>query len=256
MSDNKLETAITAAEEKIEKAATATEEAVEKPKAEEPLEEEKKETPKLDDETEMALALFRSLKDPAKSADVIRLMAKEAGIIESPKQAETVAKTIEEVIKEGLGEDYEFLADKLAPVIKTAVEMATKDLREQSERTAQEQEAAKIKTAIDNVMGKYAEVEKLEADVLKLMDEILPSPDQAPGVYFERLLKIAAAEKGITLKLKTASERIIANRDNSAVRLAAEGGKSEKAVTKSATPMNLNQAVEAAMEQLSKGTSK
>lgn len=254
MSDNKLETAITAAEEKLEKPEEKVVEAAES-KVEEPKE-EAKEASKTDSETEMALALFRSLKDPNKSADVIRLMAREAGLLETKKEEAVVAKTIEEVIKEGLGEDYEFLADKLAPVIKTAVEMATKDLREQNERTAQEQEASKIKTAIDNVMGKYAEADKLEADVLKLMDEILPSPDQAPGVYFERLLRIAAAEKGVTLKLKTASERIASNRDNSAVRLAAEGGKSETSVTKSATSMNLNQAIEVAMEQLSKGTSK
>jgi len=255
MSDN-LNTAITAAEEKLEKPAETTKEVKPVESAvvvEETKEEEKKETPSSDSETEMALALFRTLKDPAKSADVIRLMAREAGIIESPKQAEVVAKTIEEVVKEGLGEEYEFLAEKLGPAIKSAVELATKDIREQTERAAQEQEAIKIRTAIDNVMGKYAEAEKLEADVLKLMDEILPSPDQAPGVYFERLLKIAAAEKGVTLKLKTASERISSNRDNAAVRLAAEGGKSDTAVTKTATTMDLNQAIKTAMEQLSKG---
>lgn len=254
MADTSLETIIENASTELEGAEETKTETTEETK-EETKAEEKKETKVADTtEQEMALSLFRALKDPNKAADVIRVMAKEAGLLETKEEKKEAVKTIEEVIKEGLGEEYEFLAEKLGPIIKASVEIATKDVREAQAKSDQDREAARIDTAINSVMGKYADSEKLQDDVLKLMDEILPSPDQKVEVYIERLLKVAAAERGTPLKLKTAGEKIAQTRQNAAARLAAEGGKSESAVTPAAKAMDINQAVEAALAALSKET--
>lgn len=250
---NELGTAIENAETELAKETPVEETPGEETLVEETKTETSKEekvTPPDTTEQEMALSLFRALKDPTKAADVIRVMAREAGLLETPTEKKEAAKTIEEVIKEGLGEEYDFLADKLAPVIKAAVELSTKDLRESTEAAAQEREAAKIDAAINSVMGKYAGADKLENAVFKLMDDILPAPNQKVEVYIERLLKIASSEQGVPLKLKTAGEKIAANRGNAAARLAAEGGKSETAVVTPAKAMNINEAVAAAMAAL------
>lgn len=258
MAEQNLTEIIETAASTLEEATSTTEtketkeEAVKEETKEEPKEETKK--PTLEEaEQEQALSLFRALKDPNRAADVIRVMAKEAGLLETKAEKKEAERTIEEIIKEGLGEEYEFLSEKLGPVIKQAVEFATKDIREKTDATEKEREAEKINREIESVLNKYADAAKLEPDVLALMNEILPSPGQKVDVYFERLLKIAAAERGITLRTKTAGEKIVQTRQNAAERLSAGGGKSDKSVTLPSTTMDLNAAIEMAMVALSKG---
>lgn len=253
MSDISIETAINDAEKTLdetpaEKATETSEETKEAPK-----EEPKKQTVE-EQEAEMALSLFRALKDPAKGKTVIELMAKEAGLLETPAEKKEAVKTIAEVIKEGLGEDYEFLADKLVPTIQQAIELSNKDIRETLEQNARERESARIDAAIAKVVGTYEVSDELQRDMLNLMDEIPIQANVDPAKYFERLLKVAAADKGVALKSKSTAEVIKRNRDNAAARLAASGGgKSETSAVPAPKAMDLDAAIKAAQEELAKG---
>lgn len=73
--------------------------------------------------TRDALRLYEALEDPTIGPGVIKELAKRAGIAASEDKITPTAavKTVVDVLKENLGEDYGFLADKLANGIQTIV---------------------------------------------------------------------------------------------------------------------------------------
>lgn len=87
-----------------------------------------------DEEIAIAVELFRALKDPAQSADIIRRMAIQSGVIkEAPTgqtqaQVKAEAKELKDIISEVLGEEYPDLKDKLHTIMKAVQDRSAQEI--------------------------------------------------------------------------------------------------------------------------------
>lgn len=73
----------------------------------------------VSEDTQFALDLYNSLRDPQKAYGTLELLARQFGL-EVRKGEVTKAEatqTIQEILNEGLGADYQFLAQKFGPIL-------------------------------------------------------------------------------------------------------------------------------------------
>src|SRR5262245_61270036 len=68
--------------------------------------------------------LYKALRDPATRGPILAALAQQAGLQlgAAPSKVETreAARTIQQAVKESLGKEYEFLADRLGSAIENA----------------------------------------------------------------------------------------------------------------------------------------
>lgn len=240
-------------------------------KKEEPKETKKEDS---DDLTAEELTAFKNLKsllnDKETAPETIRLLAKKAGVnldaVETKKEQVAAKKTILETLKENLPEEMQYLADILAPglakVIKSEVEDEVKDLKEYKTRTEVKEIENEISLAVTGEFKKFSNSNEIEQEVFNLMSEVPKDPKISHAKYFQRLITLAAAEKGLVLiktdgeakpKVEINNERVNKNRTDAASRLASERGSEVKTGTEvTSKKMNLNDAVKDAVEQATK----
>jgi hypothetical protein len=206
---------------------------------------------------ERAKDLYRAIKDPKSAVTVIKMMAESAGLL-NPTQTEVkeVAKTIQELIAEGLGSDYAFLAEKLGTTIETVVKAQvaeqTKDLRENAAKSARNAEETRVDAAIQKVFKAHDDAEALGDDILKLMDKVLPSPDASTEEYFENLYLIAASKKTKASLTSKVTDKLARNRSD-AVSKIASAGKSTDQIFAAPQKMSAREAIALAVAELDKG---
>ena len=207
-----------------------------------------------------AKAIYKALKQPDSQEGkyvinkIIELAQVDIDKDSSKKEVKEAAKSIKDVIKEELGEDYKFLADKLGSALEKGLEKAvterTKDIRDDITFRQQKELENTLKSAQDRLQENYPQVKDLETEMVKIMDQIKPSPNTPPYEYIESILFIAANRKGINLKTKTSSnQRIESNRKDAHSRLASEGVEPTKVATTS-RKQNLDESIKAAMEKV------
>ncbi len=211
-----------------------------------------------DDEKEEAARLYRALKDPKAAGPIIAALAQQAGILNPAKPAETVkekkveAKKVTELLKEGLGKEYEFLADRLGTSIEKILEQERQVQAVQIDALAQENIVREINSTLSSLAKESkGESKKLEARMTELMDEIKPGENVSIDKYLRRIYAIAASEKRPTQTTRQNVERINRNAADVPGRIT-----SSSAVHETATPpkkMNLNEAVAWAAKELTKG---
>lgn len=225
---------------------------------------ETKEEPKKDElsalEQEQATQLFRALKNPETAPRVIEIMAKEAGFekITTKKEAAEVKDDVLDALKESLGTDFDFLADKLAPAIKKIVDSKlaenTKDIRE---RLSQEDEN-KLANIADKkqttIAREYFDAEVLPDNILdemsKMMDKVNPSKDMSVEEYVENIFYAVAGKLHLTPTTKSSTEKANKNRSDAPSRLASSGTKQPVAMAISSKKMGLDEAVRSAVESM------
>jgi len=222
-------------------------------------------------ETEKAIQLYKALNDPESGTKILRILAQEAGLLDSSskKEQKVIEKSIKEVLKESLGSEYQFLSDRIGDALeKILPDLATKGSREVKERLDAREKAdlsKEIDSALSETFGQFDSVPKsVEKRFNELIDEMPPVPGKTvPKVYFNRLIKIAAEEVGITLNSKNKDsnknplsqamkDRISRNKNDASSRLASKGSEAEVEGTSnsvSTPPKSRREAIERAVKE-------
>lgn len=170
-----------------------------------------------------ARQLFAALQDPNKSKVVIDFLAQNAGYSKPPEtkaEVKEVAKGMVDELKEALGPELAYLAEKMGPVfekhLKTQTEESIKPLRAKQE----ENDLAALRTEGDRVQEllatKYFGSKELPDNVVKKASEVMNTYNATPGQsmedYLENVLFIASGKLGIQLKAGTSQQQQSANR--------------------------------------------
>jgi hypothetical protein len=209
-------------EEEVEESGEETEEGDEE---EEEDEEELSET-----ELKESKALFKLLKDPATRTDVIAEMARRSGILKevsadtTDKKIAKTALSVVDTLKESLGTEYAFLADKLGPGIEKLLKQERDALGERVSTT----EAKHLENEIESIylkLGKETRGEfgKFEKEITRLADKVMPAPGTTTEEYIRMLYSIASSGKGATNLKRNLADKINRNANDAAGRLASSG---------------------------------
>ena len=236
----------------------------ESPKIKEPDKEETKESELRDDEVAFAKNLYKALNnsDPNVQLKTLKLLANAANMdlkeIETKKDIKEAEKDLVALLKEGLGE-FDFLAEKLGPVLERAlksyVAKETEPIKQAQQLIEDEKLRDEVSSAVDKAFGEYTNATEVKDEVIQLMDNFKPSAKMAHKDYFRSLIILAASNKGITLKLANSqisqdnNAKIDKNRRDAATRLASERVNEVKDVTRITQFKNLKEAVSDAAEK-------
>lgn len=209
-----------------------------------------------DEELAHAKNLFLLLKNPASSKQVVEILAKQAGLVgdETKQEQKEVAKTLTDLLKEELGEEYAFMADKLAPAIEKAVKVKvdehTKEIRERFEADSTAKVEAEVNTGLENLAKDHDDAEDFYEDIYKLMDTHPPDAKATAREYFEDLYWIAKGRKSSESVKAKIQDKVAKNRADASSRLASGGkGTTVKGETMP-SKMSLDESIRAAMESI------
>lgn len=174
-------------------------------------------TPELDQETQEAIALYNSLKDPEKGKIVIEMLAKRAGLVPGEQPTKTEKKTITQRIKESLGEENSILADALGPALDQIISEAVQEKIHPITQSLQEERIQEFSSRIDATIEKLntdtkGESKKLEKEMLKVMDKVNPSKGTSPEDYINMVYKIASGNTAEVERIKRTNEKQIENK--------------------------------------------
>lgn len=227
--------------------------------------EEEKHEQEIDQDAEQGKLLIQALRDPQKAVQVIDFLATQAGYTKATVQTRQDikdAKTeINTILEKNLGEEFKFLAPKLAPAIQESLETlleghdSNADLRERLDR--QELRSIQDETARTHVTlaNEWFGQDDMPTNVIKAMsqamDEFPPTdPDMAPERYYRKIFSLVVGDLGLQ-KRGRASEKIIRNRtDDLARNLSSQNRGITPNVNGNPKRMNINDAVSLAMEQV------
>ena len=165
-----------------------------------------------------AMNLFLALRDPKTAPDVIRQLAHISGLdIEKPKEAQTLRKSITQILSDELGEDNSLLTERLGPalekILAQAVEEKLSPIKSDLEMRQQQEVATRIDTALDSInksTGGFAT--KLDGAMSKLMEQIAPGPNTPPEQYINYIFKLAKSEFDEAEKVKAQDAKRMANK--------------------------------------------
>jgi hypothetical protein len=253
-------------EKKTETASTDKKDTKETPKEESKKEEESSEDGLTKENLVAAKQLYQALSNKDTSLQTLQMLAKAAGFdlanVKTEKQAEKAEESLQDLLKEGLGE-FDFLADKLGPVLEKALQRAidkqTKDLREDASNRRQKELATQVNDGYAKAFAAYENSESLQDSVGKLINEFKPAAQMTYEAYFKSLIVIAADRAEIELKKvgkvnkeveDKKEKKIEKNRHDVGSKLASERGAESKTMVRPSGKMKLNDAVQAAIEQL------
>jgi hypothetical protein len=269
---------ITNRKEAIASAITSLEEPTKEDNDKDGNKAEVKEEPKVDKEVEAAAEekatnqakeLFKALNDPVQAPLFIDFLARQAGYTkgEIAKAAATKAETATlaedtiSILKESLGEEFGFLADKFAPAIEKIlakkVEESQKDIREEftrQETTRLQNESATVMSKLaDGFFGKGEELpDTVTSEMSKYMDRMQPSKGTSLKEYVEDAFNAAIGKLGLQKTDKDKQNRTNKNRTDAASRLASERVPAEENIQLDSKPMSRQQAIKAAVEAVDK----
>lgn len=206
--------------------------------------------------------LFKLLTNDKTSAATLKTLVMQAGLelkdIETKAETKIAAKTIKERIREGLGDDYKFLGEKLGTVIESvladAVKEQTKDIRERQEKQINDTTLQIVKAAQASVTSEYT---KIPTNVLEEVLRIQVEQDILPGKatperYFRTCLTMAAENLGVQLVKKPASTSASdgKKREKSPLENLSESRGSHKEGVNTTQVKSINDAIAKAVDQV------
>lgn len=213
-----------------------------------PTTEETARTERLD----KALRLYEALEDPNVGPAVLAEMVKKAGMVIQPankKEEQQVTKTVVDVLKESLGTEYEFLADRLAPgldkIVKAIVSEQVKPIQESNQQAIERAIVADIDSAYARAESRHKDFKEYDKEMMELSKE-LPYTGETPeqfDKYLDRLYKLASADKKEAKVIKNTVDKI--NKNSQELRDSSTEVQ-ETRVTKGSKLPTLNEAVAAA----------
>lgn len=224
-------------------------------KKEEEVKEEKKEEKKESEETDEeiaeeakeALKIYNLLKDPKQGKEVVRFLARQAGLeIKEGATEKEVRKNAADVLKESLGNEYEFLAPKLLPGLRALIDEEVAAVK----RALIEDQRAKLSQDYDNAWEALNEqtdgdFESRGEEIIKAMEEFPYSGKQPIKQYLGRIYKMVGGEKPVEKKLSRTLERIKKNAEEAEV---SNSGASDERVKASSRLPTREEAIAAALK--------
>ncbi len=221
---------------------------------EETTETQEEEEEKLsDDEATEARNLYKALKNPKSSSAIIAALAQQAGLFNqvqppSVKEIKETKREIKDILAEGLGKEYSFLADKLGPAIEKVLDQERKTSEERFAQLRQTEVEREVVTAYEKLaVQTKGESKRLEGRMAELSEQI-PIGKLAVKDYMNNLYLIASGEKK-TPPAKIA-DQIKKNASDVGSRLRSGSIQNTEVPSKK---MNLNESVNFALDQLTRG---
>jgi hypothetical protein len=221
--------------------------------------EETQEVEDLDEESiKEAKTLYKLLKDPSKSKDVLTAMAVTAGIITlndaptTPTEIREAKRDIKALVKEKLGKDFEFFAPKLSEVIEAVLEEA----RSETEDSTKDIRLQTIQSQVDNAAMRLnketnGDYRKIENRVLELVKRY-PQPDNTSIYDYLKEMYSMAGGKVNSASTRKIVDRIQQNAKDAPGRMrtsVANNGKEPPAL-QAGKKLGLKGAVEAALKSM------
>ena len=202
--------------------------------------EEKEESQKDDELDEAGLAeakrLYKALQNPQTANQVVAAMAAQLGFL-GPKAPETLKeeakakKEITAILKEGLGEEYSFLADRLGKSIDAIFQQEKEEQAVKEQANLQKQVEKESLNALDKLASKTkGESRKVEAKMAELSAKILPGPGMSADEYMEVLYTQATAGRTVQRVKANLNDKIRRNANDVSTRLRSAGGNRDEGV--------------------------
>lgn len=174
----------------------------EAPKEKEVPKEEKEdeEEVQLDARTTKALQLLDLLEDPEKGYKVIEKMARNVGLFKedlTPKEEKVAVNKFKQLAKEKLGEEYDFLSDKIGDLLEAVVGNTaeeSKAIREELETMKRERAEAEVANTYNTFVKTEKVTEAEAAQIEKLTQEFQPGKNTKIEDYLGKLLKMVRTE--------------------------------------------------------------
>lgn len=206
-----------------------------------------------------AKRIYKLLKDPKTATSLVRELARAEGLLAAdvtPREIKAGKATIKDILKEKLGDKYDFLTPALAEAFETI--LAGERETQQENINQIKVDATKRETA--DVLAKLAketkgESRKVETQMLALMDEF----QIGPGVSIEKYLRGLYAQASSARTAQNAknqnNDRIRRNANDAPSRLQTSSGAesndrgSTPAGVDPKKPMSLKEAVDFAVSQ-------
>jgi len=214
-----------------------------------------------------ALEQYQQLNEQWQSdpRGVIQALAKQAGIdlpsVETQVQAKSAAKSMVDELKESLGPDLEFLAERLAKPLESIIlrtaHQAVAPIQQKAAAIERQQIEKDVDTDLARMTEKYPDWKKHEPQMLKLGQVLQPAKDPATGKYpttmehLERLYLLSTMDVREAEATKKAIERMNKSMEKSET---SEGGVAANRVAKSAPKSgNLNETFDQAWKDARAG---
>lgn len=205
------------------------------------------------------LELIKALKDPQSRREMIQYLAKESGFNLSeatPKEKKLFEKSLSEVLKETLVDEYALLPEKFADTLE---EIISAKVNERLKPIETELLAAKEKAHKDSLQAEldwaYTNLngfKKHENAILAKMQKLYKSPDASVRDYLTDLYNVVVPveERGKNVK-STTSPSQTERTDRLKLQTGGSGKQVAKAPSKTPAPANksLDEALEAALDQ-------
>jgi hypothetical protein len=247
-----LESAVTNAVESAGTTEVATEVPVEAKPGETPspaasAEGKVPESPTVDPETEKALNVYKMLNDPNTAPAVIKMLAEQIGLVgeKVEKKEAPQAPSPADILTQALGEEYAFLAPKLAAGLDAYTKAVITPLEQ---RIQQNSIAAEYDKAVNKLnsdtKGEFA---KMDSQISALMDEIKPAPGVSVEKYLNNLYLIAKNSSPASTPAPQVQKVVERMTQNAQERLPSPSAATENRVVKGPALPSLDDAIAAAL---------
>lgn len=260
------ETLVLPPEEKIEKP-LEEKKTVEKVKEELPEEDGKDELGLTKNDVTEARRLLAALRDPAKAPAVVKFLMEASGVQapETKTEAKEVRKALTEELKEALGPELAYMADKMGPIFEKFLNEKITEVQDKNEQRFSEAAIERETVVANNAQAELADelfgTKELPDEYVKavsaLIDEYKPKQGQTTKSYLKDMFHLAAGRLGkpITKQQKSGeTKKVEQNRTDASSRLASEGksqpvpGREVSTKTEQSKPMSIDEAVRLGLE--------
>jgi hypothetical protein len=227
---------------------------VETSEVKEPSEETKSPEQTKDEiaEAAQALNLFKLLKNPTSAKAIIRTLAEEHGIVltgkETPKQEDRKVRSIKGLVKEKLGDEYAFIADKLGDVFEEALATERESLNEKFNEINAKSAEKEAEAAFEWLQNEHEDANNYEQVIVTLMEEVPPG-NMSAKKYLETLYIIAKGREGKAASSKKLAQKITRNSTDPDVKLSGKTRSSDVPV-KSTKGMSIDDALSEAIASI------
>src|SRR5665213_757315 len=214
-----------------------------------------------------AKRVYKLLKDPATARTLVRQLAQAEGLLgddlATPKEIKAAKASIKVILKEKLGDKYEFLIPSLSDALETILASE----REESQKSVQQIQIDATKRETSDVLAKLAketkgESRKSESRMLELMSEFQIGPGVSIEKYLRGLYAQATSARTATNAKNQLSDKIRRNANDAPSRLqtSSSGAENTRGTGAGADPnkrLSVKEAVQLAVsQQTQQGTRK
>jgi hypothetical protein len=187
-------------------------EAVKEEKVEEVQEGEKEEVEEDDEETAKALELYKELQGPNAVA-IIERLARQAKLIgtEQNLDKKEQKKAVVDVLKEELGDEYGYLAEKFGKAIERILNQELSDVTRKVAATEDRRRKQEADSALDKFYKDNPDVKKHEKKIFDLMHKLPQGPDIDTYEYLTMLYSLATNGRTASSSVRSAVDKMKKN---------------------------------------------